>query len=229
MDMSNTLLSTMRNINKISYKVEKTTPWESKIGGVPYLEQISDYPLDDENKPYLFLVQLNLSDIKNMPELPQKGLLQFYIKNDDELGYSSCCVVKYIENYITEEDKLLNEHPYKDDYFNYPFTKDGKLFFETDEMYVDSSCNEFLELGQFSKDEEDALYCYRNESRIGGYPMFMQYDTREDEKYDFLLLQINSDSICGIEFGDGGVAKFFINKNELLAKNFSDVFYTWDC
>ena len=74
-------------------------------------------------------------------------------------------------------------------------------------------------------------------SRMGGYPLFRQGDPRvlwneeERKEVDFLLLQIDSDTNGSnkISFGDGGVANFFIGKDKLLNKDFSDVTYNWDC
>ncbi|MBR2704074.1 MAG: DUF1963 domain-containing protein [Clostridia bacterium] len=69
--------------------------------------------------------------------------------------------------------------------------------------------------------------------RILGYPFFTQWDPREKDdtykgkKYDTLLLQI--DSVGDILWGDSGVGNFFINEQDLINKEFSDVLYTWDC
>lgn len=70
---------------------------------------------------------------------------------------------------------------------------------------------------------------------LGGYPYFTQYDPRDkDSPYTELLLQIDSFyesekdgwEIC---WGDAGVANFFISKENLAQRNFSDVLYNWDC
>ena len=77
--------------------------------------------------------------------------------------------------------------------------------------------------------------------RIGGYPCFEQQDPRgyrEDlRKYDTLLLQIvshtmpNEDGVDEdlIMFGDEGSCQFFIPRDKLIARDFSDVMYWWDC
>ena len=77
--------------------------------------------------------------------------------------------------------------------------------------------------------------------RIGGYPCFMQDDPRdvsEDlRKYDTLLLQIVSHTMPDatgkeevlIMFGDEGGCQFFIPRDKLRARDFSDVMYNWDC
>lgn len=65
--------------------------------------------------------------------------------------------------------------------------------------------------------------------KLLGYPAFTQSDPRYNEysKYDTLLLQIDSND--DIMWGDCGVANFFINKEDLLKKDFSNILYNWDC
>jgi len=71
-------------------------------------------------------------------------------------------------------------------------------------------------------------------SRIGGYPGFTQDDPREDrglEDYE-LLLQIDSESNgkeSYLMWGDCGIANFFIRPDDLKKKDFSKVYYNWDC
>ena len=77
--------------------------------------------------------------------------------------------------------------------------------------------------------------------RIGGYPCFEQDDPRDVteglRKYDTLLLQIVSHTMPDasgneetlIMFGDEGGCQFFIPREKLRARDFSDVMYNWDC
>lgn len=87
----------------------------------------------------------------------------------------------------------------------------------------------------FSSDDYDYFYkeVAQEKHRMLGYPYFTQYDPRdEDSEYDTLLLQMDSEMRQGEEYilwGDVGVANFFINKEKLKNKDFSDVWYNWDC
>lgn len=72
---------------------------------------------------------------------------------------------------------------------------------------------------------------------IGGYPHFAQQDFREflpqsEEAYT-LLLQIDFDpgqlGKISIEWGDIGVANFWIKASALRNLDFSEVLYNWDC
>ncbi len=70
--------------------------------------------------------------------------------------------------------------------------------------------------------------------RLGGYPWFTQSDPRKDPryaKYDVLLLQIDNHEEkpdVDIHFGRNGVCNFFIPREKLRARDFSDVLYWWD-
>lgn len=69
--------------------------------------------------------------------------------------------------------------------------------------------------------------------RLLGYPFFTQYDPREpDSPYDTLLFQLDSDMIDRkdlVLWGDCGVGNFFINREDLLRRDFSRILYNWDC
>lgn len=94
-----------------------------------------------------------------------------------------------------------------------------------------------------SDEEFDLIYDENSYGghRIGGYPCFMQDDPRDVteglRKYDTLLLQIVSHTMPDAEgkeetlimFGDEGGCQFFIPRDKLRARDFSDVMYNWDC
>lgn len=97
-------------------------------------------------------------------------------------------------------------------------------------------------MGELTDEESDFVFDQNSWAghRIGGYPCFEQYDPRDTEpelqKYDTLLLQIvshtadkDSDEGDLIMFGDLGGCQFFIPKDKLRARDFSDILYTWDC
>ena len=70
---------------------------------------------------------------------------------------------------------------------------------------------------------------------IGGYPTFTQGDPRSaDDDYDVLLFQMDSemkggDWNDGILWGDCGIANFFISRENLQKRDFTNVLYNWDC
>ena len=71
--------------------------------------------------------------------------------------------------------------------------------------------------------------------QLGGYPFFTQQDPRpgQYEDLDVLLFQLDSDMPKGskdlVLWGDVGVGNFFINREALKRRDFSQVMYNWDC
>ena len=113
-----------------------------------------------------------------------------------------------------------------EEYFNAALTKAGASY----------------DMGELTDEESDFVFDQNSWAghRIGGYPCFEQYDPRDDEpelqKYDTLLLQIvshtadeDSDEGDLIMFGDLGGCQFFIPRDKLRARDFSDILYSWDC
>jgi uncharacterized protein YwqG len=69
---------------------ETCAPWESKLGGVPYLPEGFAYPLERgegrETVPLRFLAQLNFAEMPALEGFPSRGILQFYTGNDEQHG-----------------------------------------------------------------------------------------------------------------------------------------------
>lgn len=211
----------------------------------------------DRNKmPLLAQINFGKEKL-NDNRLPDKGILQFFIATDDLNGlYSGGYKVVYHENVkddITKEDieKLniptsLTLDINNEEYF--PFNEEYKITFNKGEDFIGTATYGFEDeikeaiKKEFNEEVTTDLYEYFNKEehyylmdsfdssghKIFGYPFFTQYDPREkDDKYDTLLLQIDTDG--NIMWGDSGVGNFFINSKDLKEKNFSDVLYNWDC
>lgn len=59
--------------------VGPTTPWDSKLRGVPYYPKDRPWPVDVEGNPLVMLVQLNFSQLPRLEGYPTEGILQLYI------------------------------------------------------------------------------------------------------------------------------------------------------
>lgn len=230
------LEKTLKTSNEITFVQGDAKPWESKLGGCPYLERLEDYPIGANKRPMMFLAQINLEEMPPIEDFPTKGILQFYIEDIDPYGLDEACVVKYIEDYIKDENSLIKKNPYRENYQEYePFTSDGRITFAQRKMPITSSIEQFEEqfMKNASDEEREALHdvCYAAGSRVGGYPYFVQYAPAyyEDDLCNVLLLQLDVDSTCGIMFGDSGNCTFLISKKDLLKRDFSSVEYDWQC
>ena len=90
-DKLNELIEKIKNISESEYykiKILDETPdiFDSKIGGLPYWVEGKDYPKDKEGKNLFLLAQINFDKEETSSPLPTKGLLQFFIADDDIMG-----------------------------------------------------------------------------------------------------------------------------------------------
>lgn len=244
---------TIKPYLNIEFKSQKTMPWESKLGGEPYLEKGMEYPKTSSGEELRLLAQINFEEInfegiKDFEIFPRKGLLQFFIYPDDLYGadFDDPCKqdtfkiiylpeIKKNKELLVTDFSFLNE---PDEEWYMPFEREGKMEFSLKYMPVQGYTYDFDRLYKdidFTDDDMEIYVDNLNYSccRIGGYPEFTQSDPREyDEellKLDTLLFQLYIDDECGLMFGDSGIANFFINKEDLKNLDFSNVLYNWDC
>ena len=231
---------TYKTCNEIKFVPSETKAWESKIGGCPYLEKEEDYPRDENGNPMFFMAQINLEEMPKLPDFPEKGILQFYVVDDDVYGLEHPCKVIYIENYSKDESKLLKENPFEDKYITEypPFEKSGKAVFTQKQDMASQQCKGFDEVLALADDEEEeeTLWNFIDTAgcKMGGYPYFVQNapEFYESGTADILLLQIDTDDgdgTCEIMFGDCGNCQFMISREDLLKRDFSNVYYDWAC
>lgn len=110
------------------------------------------------------------------------------------------------------------------------------LFRETVRAVTGEDIGGKNEYQYFDKADRDYFYDQLSAAghRLLGYPFFTQYDPREpDSPYDTLLFQLDSDMAEDrkdlVLWGDCGVGNFFINREDLLCRDFSRILYNWDC
>ena len=157
-----------------------------------------------------------------------------------------------IEDYYSEDEFKEMYNPYKFD-LKYMETliasEPCKMKFSLEKQkesfnyeLLDNLFKEVLEEENIGFNEKDKLYeevekLYDDEfyeeivgTKCNGFPYFTQWEPRDDEQmkeYDTSLFQIDSGK--EVMIGDSGVMHFFINREKLKNKDFSDVFYHWDC
>jgi len=243
---------TVRNTIQITaLPVESLTLRQSKFAGYPCIPKGYAYPKGKDGN-YLFpLAQINCGELPSKGLLPESGYLQFYIGTDDLHGVSfeedvpgEFKVLFFEEEEVAdaEEDlSFLDEVLAIDES---PVFCPHSLIFEAKTEYIglgdvngDNNPNfnfhEFLELypdieGELEEIGYDTFE--GNGHKIGGYAFFTQEDPRgynNSISDHILLFQMDSDE--KIMWGDMGVANFFIHPDDLFRKDFSKVYYQWDC
>lgn len=219
---------------------------KSRFGGGP----IGEAPLDDNGSPMALLCALYLSEFKFIPNLPSKGLLLFYAKDDEFYGATknryttlqSTFKVVYTENEDAVERateySVSKIFPVQEPHIITPVSSMWNL--TNRDFRFKSKINHYLnanglpdidDMNQATKRFICDNYC-GDGHKVGGYPLFAEKDIREDntelQKYDSLLLQIDTHD-GKIQIGEnGGSIKFFISAKSLIDKDFSDILYTWD-
>ena len=270
----------------ICQKERPITPFDSKLGGIPYWDTAKPYPTDAKGRPMALVMQVNFEEIQipHVDPLPQSGMLQFFITSDEsvlEEGYGinfddptsqANCRVVYHETVNRDIDiKPLEQYPRSEDLENSPVKGEYPLWALPSESCINRTCNGFEQLfadavKQLYGDEmetpyfddylkqilpeehrdevDDALVMGDNPLYYGpteknfqmlGFPAFEQYDERpEGCRCDTLLLQIptieesQDGNWCTI-WGDCGSARLFINADDLRHRNFSQVYFEYQC
>ena len=64
----------------------KLNLWESKVGGQPYMPKGAVWPCAPDGRELFFLAQLNFADMPRLEPFPSKGIIQFFIYDDDLYG-----------------------------------------------------------------------------------------------------------------------------------------------
>lgn len=234
--------STLKLSVKIDLKGKPSFPWSSKVGGKPYLPAGTDYP-SVKKKPLFFLAQINFAEIPSLPDYPSKGILQFFISDDELYGlnldspFKSNYKVIYYPDIIQDKNKLTSDFSFLPEFKYTPLDSDHEVAMRFRSVTVPISGNDyrFEELFPELSDDYDLLdeyqeFCGAQGTKIGGYSDFVQEDPRVGNKslkgYE-LLFQLDSEGdIC---WGDMGVGNFFIKPEDLKKLDFSQVLYNWDC
>lgn len=233
---------------------QSTSLFDSKLGGYPYIPKDFEYPKTSEGKPFNLFAQLNFEKLPKLPNFPHKGMLQIYFNPDDGaygLELKDGFKIIYHENIIYDENKLITDLHLKPEEDSFPFQGEYKIIGELNKIPMSRDDyrfeKEYLsiynreigtnfrsvdDLGELEKEELlDEFWVLGH--FIGGYPAFAQGDRRgyekEFEEHSILLFQLYSEDNNGINWVDDGLGNFFITPEDLKNRDFSNVFYTWDC
>lgn len=249
-----TILRTRRPIQRCVLTPAATQPWQSKIGGHPYLPAGFNYPADMHNKPMRLLAQINFAEMPPLEDFPASGILQFFIAADDDLyglnfeDQTSQKGFRVLFHDTIEWDplRIMTDFSFLNDSEESltPVSGEYAIRFEPGEEYVSGDIVEFEPamgknywsfFEQFGDESDEVAEAFQdlissNSTKLGGYPFFTQADPRESENYarfDTVLFQSTSEE--NIMWGDVGVGNWFINREDLRRRDFSNILYNWDC
>lgn len=229
----------------------------SKVGGAPYLAPGASMPETDTGGPMVLLAQINFAELPPMPGYPRAGMLQFFIARDDLLSGMRVDEVthlpdlrqrgfriRFVEDVDPEAvtprvavrcggDGCMTPHD--------P-TRPRRMRFAVGEEPISASDVGFpaaigVEPGPWVLERAAAWGVDENDlaerafpsaggHKLGGYPYFTQTDPREPGSPFRLLLQLDTDE--ELMWDDAGIGAFFITPEDLAARDFSRVLYSWD-
>lgn len=238
---------TVRPFARMGIPRNPTGSEHSRLGGAP----LGEIPLDPAGKPMRLLCAIDCSEVKGLPDFPENGWLCFYIADNDLYGadFDHPTVQTGFRVIYTEQSELApGESPRESETFPvygcYPmaFVLDTCAMNNCDYRFEDTMNKHLAEAGAPSLDElpdevAEELYeqFFSQGHRLLGTPLFAQEDPREDEayrKFDTLLLQVDShydDTDTKVMIGDSGAMQFFIPRENLKKRDFSEILYWWDC
>lgn len=252
-----TLEKTIKPSVSIKAIKRKTTPFESKFGGNPYLPKGLEHPKDEWGNPMRLLAQINFKELPKLEHLPEHGILQFYLsQQDDMMGLDfdnptnqKNFRVLYHKEVIEDEQELVDNFSYIEEVDECYLPLNDEMGLEFSKKVEPVSLNDFqfhtlideeMDLEQNIQEGRDRTlwdvysdYYGGEGHKVGGYAFFTQEDPRGYgeglEEYKILLLQIDTDDDNDIMWGDCGVGNFFIKEEDLKNQDFSKVLFNWDC
>lgn len=239
---------------------------DSKVMGLPYIPKGAQIPQTANGDKMMMIAQINCDDLQGLADFPEKGILQFFVLNDEDglLGLDfdnqtvqdSFRVIYHekIEEFYDENElkSIYNPYNFEESYItndnesykmNFELTSEKERF---EDMFYHIFTKICKEKG-LKQTQEDWLYrkllnfmqySENYYSQCDGFAFFTQDDPREYneeyKKFDTVLFQLNSEfdentrnwKVC---IGDAGVINFFINRENLKNKDFSEILYNWDC
>lgn len=233
----------------ISPVKRSTSLTESKFAGEPYLPYYQTVPKDITGESMRLLAQINFAEIPPIQDFPTQGILQFFISSNifaNAAHYKEDIFQQFykIRFYPTVEIELAmpahdNVLPMANDWF--PIHQELALQFHYTQEPVSAldyrAVHHLPSLIATQNYDVNLHEIYLQHflgagAKIGGYAYFLAEDIRHEsqllQRYDVLLLQIDSNDEFGIMWADSGVGKFFINREKLLQQDFSDILFQWE-
>lgn len=251
---------------KITLTEDELKITDSKVMGLPYIPKGAQIPQTANGDKMMMIAQINCDDLQGLADFPEKGILQFFVLNDEDglLGLDfdnqtvqdSFRVIYHekIEEFYDENElkSIYNPYNFEESYItndnesykmNFELTSEKERF---EDMFYHIFRKICKEKG-LKQTQEDWLYrkllnfmqySENYYSQCDGFAFFTQDDPREYneeyKKFDTVLFQLNSEfdentrnwKVC---IGDAGVINFFINRENLKKKDFSEILYNWDC
>jgi uncharacterized protein YwqG len=222
----------------------------TRIGGPAALPPGASWPLDRSGRPMEFLAQIDFADLPPLPDFPARGVLQFFIAADDYFGCDFDDPLggdfRVIWRGTSPPAGALTPRPAAGGEELSPLSAHARthgialvptLAQQRPGWSADWAMRARCDIISRQQDELEDLWesdaaQFGDVHHIGGYPDFTQVDFRGRDccpNHDVVLLQLWSEPMEHICWGDVGQANFMVSRADLIARDFSRVSYQWDC
>ena len=235
-------------------KMGEAKPLSSFFYGVPRFID-GKIPMGKDGKQLRFMAQLNCKDLKNLPDFPTSGLLQFWVQGSKDLlkdDYKVIYIKDTSKNNIENVKLDMSLYKEENESGDFPFIR-VKNYNGTDNLLLKAGVKENISpnitdldvLYKIFSEEYEKMtgekcditkyvdYIWDDDrlqpawgSRVGGYPGSTQ-EIPNKYRLDTVLLQL--DSCNEAIWGDSGIAGFYISRDNLAKQNFKNVKFWWDC
>lgn len=240
------------------YEKEELKVKDSKFGGMPFLPKNTEIPKTKDGNQMFMITQINVSQLPKDTLPFDTGYIQFFIDGEDDCygaeiddpfinaGFKVVFQEETKEYYDEDEIESIYTAQSEEGIFSEPYalrfnkktmgistsdTNFNNEFVKTwNEMYQENEIEHYFDLDDDVSEKLFELSSGQGH-KLFGYPFFTQEDPRsqKEAKEYKLLLQIDTDDEIDVCFGDCGVINFFIKDEDLKNKDFSKVYYTFDC
>lgn len=222
---------------------EPLSPTTSKLGGLPFTPPYTDWPSamienGTQKRPMSFVGQFNFAEIvAAVPELagvvPNQGLLQLFYDLEEFPWGSYPTDFNHIRINWFPDLREYRHEPMSAPVGSYPAKEFGLQF-----TYRPSFPEPFeLDIPEEVEAAYWNTFMYDGHYQIAGYPSAVQYDPLEeldrtnpvDDASWQLLLQIDSDELMNLAWGDGGTIYLCTATNDLPSADLSQSLLTLQC
>lgn len=228
----------------------------SCIGGRPSLPVGMDWPADETGKPMIFLAQINFAEMPPLAGYPDRGLLSFFVMDDDLNGSQFPSVGdKGFQVHFFDDPDTLVRAPFPE--VTWEFVPMSDLLVQEGRPLTGATATGPLSANSYQVSEltrdwypncpndlwdafgDRLVQTKPSPFYFGGHPDFVQQDIRHPggnpdyTAYSEVLFQMgylhSKDRKIEVCWGDAGEACFLITKDDLAARRFDRVIYSWDC
>ncbi len=163
----------MRPSVRVTLSCDSTTPFNSKVGGTPYLPKDQNYPTDPDGKPMAFLAQINFDDLT--ARTGYKIIYHANVPDDINAVQTNICVDEYALPFPTEDCYRMQF----DEVMSQAITTFDCNF---DEVVPNLAqfLNEKADQNSYDWELHEAYdtWTQADSHRVGSYPFFTQDDVR---------------------------------------------------